>query len=166
LHPSQRLGRGEILAETLLSSLVLCTLALQPSSRPPPPPASGRGRHQDPVRKSQIRKSQYGPQIANLQIATFAEGPQIIKSAKFEDLRFAENVCGPPTFSVCLSVALSVCLSVCIFACHFACLFACLFSVCLLVCLPVCLAVCLAVCLSVCLPVCLPVCFACLCLLV
>jgi hypothetical protein len=43
----------------------------------------------------------YGPQIINPQIATFAEGPQIFKKIQvriFADLRFAEHICGPPTF--------------------------------------------------------------------
>jgi hypothetical protein len=49
------------------------------------------------------RKSQktYGPQIANPQNAAFAEGPQISKKIivrKFADLRFAELICGPPSF--------------------------------------------------------------------
>ncbi len=54
------------------------------------------------ARKSQICKSQkvYGPQIANPQIATFQEGPQIQKNQvqNLADLQFAELICGPPTF--------------------------------------------------------------------
>ncbi len=56
------------------------------------------------VYKLQIRKSQkrLGPQIANPQRATFAEGPQIYKlfmSSKFADLRFVELFYRPPTFA-------------------------------------------------------------------
>jgi hypothetical protein len=43
----------------------------------------------------------YGPQIAKPEIATFAEGPQIffkIEVRKVADFRFAELICGPPTF--------------------------------------------------------------------
>ncbi len=43
-----------------------------------------------------------GPHIAIPQSATFAEGPQtwqIISIRKFADLRFAELICGPPTFA-------------------------------------------------------------------
>ncbi len=41
-----------------------------------------------------------GPQIANSQIATFAEGKQIEKNLvrNIADLRFAELIWGPPTF--------------------------------------------------------------------
>ncbi len=54
-----------------------------------------------PVCKSQIRKFVIiNPQIANPKIDTFAEGPQIKKLVyKFADLRFAELICGPPTFA-------------------------------------------------------------------
>ncbi len=50
-------------------------------------------------RKSANSKIIYGPQIANPQIVTFAEDPQIkkiyIPRTVFTDLRFAELVSGP-----------------------------------------------------------------------
>jgi hypothetical protein len=56
-----------------------------------------------PIRKSQIRKFlMINPQIANQQIAIFAEGPQIYKKyqiRKFVDLPFAELFCRLPTLA-------------------------------------------------------------------
>jgi hypothetical protein len=41
----------------------------------------------------------YGPQRANPQIVTFAEGPHMKKLVRiYADLRLAELICGPTTF--------------------------------------------------------------------
>jgi hypothetical protein len=60
---------------------------------------AGKGGHAKKFVSPQIAKI-YGSQIANPQIATFAEGPQIfnkIEVRKFAELRFAKLICEPPT---------------------------------------------------------------------